>query len=165
MVGLVVELLRRSWAQRFASSLNLNWQEKRSEVRRNSRRERTLTLQCLDNNDVLLLLESILQSSKEGTQKINATRGLRAVQEHLMYGCGYIGFEEAYHLYSSFSQFSCPEKQAFRDKLLDGVHGLPVYVITQPITWNIFVVLQNSSDMEKFLVDFTNSMVDVKNNC
>ena len=50
-----------------------------------------------------------------------------------MYGCGCIDFEEAYHLYSSFSQFFCPDKQAFRDKLLDEIHGFPVYVITQPI--------------------------------
>ena len=45
-------------------------------------------------------------------------------------GCRYIDFEEAYHLYSSFGQFFCPDKQAFRDKLLDEIHGLPVYVIT-----------------------------------
>ena len=72
-----------------ASSLNLNWQEKRSEVRRNSSKGTYLrsSLQCLVNNDVLLLLESILQSSKEGTQKVNAARGLKAVQEDLMYGC------------------------------------------------------------------------------
>ena len=82
-----------------------------------------------------------------------------------MYGCGYIDFEKAYHLYSSSSQFFCADKQAFRDKLLDGIHGLPVYVITQPITCKIFVALKNSSDMEKFLVDFTNSMIDEKNNC
>ena len=70
-------------------SLNLNWQEKQSEVRRNSSKGTYLriSLQLLDNNDVLLLLESI-QSSKEGTQKVKAARGLRAVQEHLMYGCG-----------------------------------------------------------------------------
>ena len=50
-----------------ASSLNLNWQEKQSEFRRNSSKGTYLriSLQCLDNNDVLLLLESILQSSKE----------------------------------------------------------------------------------------------------
>ena len=82
-----------------------------------------------------------------------------------MYGCGYTDFEEAYRLYSSFSQFFCPDKQAFRDKLLDGIHGLLVYVITQPITCKIFVSLKNSSDMEKFSVDFTNSMIDEKNNC
>ena len=82
-----------------------------------------------------------------------------------MYGCGYTDFEEAYHLYSSFSQFFCPDKQAFRDKLLDGIHGLLVYVITQPIMCKIFVSLKNSSDMEKFSVDFTNSMIDEKNNC
>ena len=95
---------------RVASSLNLNWQEKQSEVRRNSSKEMylTISLECLDNNDVLLLLESILHSSKEGTQKVKAARGLRAVQEHSMYGCGYIDFEEAYHLYSSFSQFFLP---------------------------------------------------------
>ena len=34
--------------------------------------------------------------------------------------------EEAYNLYSSFSEFSCPNKQAFRDKLLDPHQGLPV---------------------------------------
>ena len=151
---------------RVASSLNLNWQEKQSEVRRNSSKEMylTISLECLDNNDVLLLLESILHSSKEGTQKVKAARGLRAVQEHSMYGCGYIDFEEAYHLYSSFSQFLCPDKQAFRDKLLDEIHGLHVHVITQPITCKIFVALKNSSDMEKFLVDFTNSMID-ENDC
>ena len=80
-------------------------------------------------------------------------------------GCGYIDFEEAYHLYSSFGQFFCPEKQAFREKLLDEIHGLPVYVITQPITCKIFVALRNSSDMEKYLVDFTNSRIDDKNDC
>ena len=43
-----------------ASSLNLNWQEKRSEVRRNSIKGTYLrsSLQCLDNKNVLLLLES-----------------------------------------------------------------------------------------------------------
>ena len=82
-----------------------------------------------------------------------------------MYGCGYIDFEQAYHLYSSFSHFFCPDKQAFRDKLLDGIHDLPLHFITQPITCKIFVVLKNSSDMEKFLVDFTNSIIDDKNNC
>ena len=65
----------------------------------------------IDNNDVLLLLESILQSSKEGTRKVNAARGLRAVQEHLMYGCGYIDFEEAYHLYLPFSHLFCPDNK------------------------------------------------------
>ena len=46
-----------------------------------------------------------------------------------MYGFGDIDFEQAYHLYSSFSHFFGPDKQAFRDKLLDGIHGLPLYVI------------------------------------
>ena len=54
-------------------------------------------------------------------------RGLRAVQEHLMHGYGYLHLEEAYNLYSSFSEFSCPNKQAFKDKMLDPHHGLPVY--------------------------------------
>ena len=140
-------------------ALNLNWQEKRLEVRLNSNKGTYLrsSLRCLDNNDVLLLLKSILQSSKVGTQKVNAARGLRAVQDHLMYEFGYINFEQAYHLYSSFSHFFFfgPDKQACRDKLLDGIHSLPLYVITQPITCKIFAVLKNSSDMEKFLVDLT----------
>ena len=77
----------------------------------------------------------------------------------------YIDFEEAYHLYSSFVQFFCPEKQAFRDKLLDEIHGLPVYVITQSIMCKSFVALKNSSNMEKYLVDFTNSRIDDENDC
>ena len=49
------------------------------------------------------------------------------MQEHLMHGYayGYLHWLEAYNLYSSFSEFSCPNKQAFRDKLLDPHHGLP----------------------------------------
>ena len=69
------------------------------------------------------------------------------------------------HLYSSFVQYFCPEKQAFREKLLDEIHGLPVYVITQPITCKSFVALKNSSNMEKYLVDFTNSRIDEENDC
>ena len=61
--------------------------------------------------------------------------------------------------------FFAQKKQAFRDKLLDEIHGLPVYVITQPITCKIFVALKNSSDMEKCLVDITNSRIDEKNGC
>ena len=120
---------------RVASSLNLNWQEKQSEV--------------------------ILHSSKEGTQKVKFESSTGAFD---VWMCILIDFEEAYHLYSSFSQFFCPDKQAFRDKLLDEIHGLHVQVITQPITCKIFVALKNSSDMEKFLVDFTNSMID-ENDC
>ena len=44
-----------------------------------------------------------------------------------MHGNGYLHLEEAYNLYSSFSEFSCPNKQALRDKLLDPLHDLPVY--------------------------------------
>ena len=79
------------------------------------------------NNEILLLLESILQRSKQGTQTNCTVRGLRTVQEHLMHGYGYLHLEEAYNLYSLFSKFSCPNKQNFKDKLLDPHHGLPVY--------------------------------------
>ena len=37
------------------------------------------SLQCLDNNEILLLLASILQRSKQGTQMNCTVRGLRAV--------------------------------------------------------------------------------------
>ena len=45
---------------------SLNWQEERSEVREKSTKGKYLrsSLQCLSNDDVLLLLESILQRSK-----------------------------------------------------------------------------------------------------
>ena len=49
------------------------------------------------------------------------------MQEHPMHGYGYLHWEEAYSLYSSFNECSCPNKQAFRDKLLDPHRGLPVY--------------------------------------
>ena len=73
-----------------------------------------------------------------------------------MNGYGYLDLEEACNLYSSFNELSCPHKQAFRDKLLDPDHGLPMYVITEPISCNVFVVLKNGSGMEKFLVNFIN---------
>ena len=112
-----------------ARQVGLSWHEKRCEVREKSTKGKYFrsSLQCLDNNEILLLLESILQRSKQGTQTNCTVRGLRAVQEHLMHGYGYLHLEEAYNLYSSFSEFSCPNKQAFRDKLLDPHHGLPVY--------------------------------------
>ena len=56
--------------------------EKRCEVREKSTKGKYFgsSLQCLDNNEILLLLESILQRSKQGTQTANCTvRGLRAV--------------------------------------------------------------------------------------
>ena len=61
------------------SSLNLNWQEKQSEVRRNSSKGMYLriSLQCLDNNNVLSLLDST-QLSKEGTQQVKAARGFES---------------------------------------------------------------------------------------
>ena len=114
-----------------ARHVGLSWHEKRCEVREKSMKGKYFrsSLQYLDNNEILLLLESILQRSKQGTQTNCTVRGLRAVQEHLMHGYayGYLHLEEAYNLYSSFSEFSCPNKQAFRDKLLDPHHGLPVY--------------------------------------
>ena len=114
-----------------ARQVGLSRHEKRCEVREKSMKGKYFrsSLQYLDNNEILLLLESILQRSKQGTQTNCTVRGLRAVQEHLMHGYayGYLHLEEAYNLYSSFSEFSCPNKQAFRDKLLDPHHGLPVY--------------------------------------
>ena len=40
-----------------------------------------------------------------------------------------------------------------RDKLFDPIHGLPVSIVTHPITYKIFVVLKNSinNNMEEFL--------------
>ena len=89
--------------------------------------EKSQRRESTDNNEILLLLESILQRSKQGTQTNCTVRSLRAVQEHLMRGYGNSHLKEAYSLYSSFSEFSCSNKQAFRDKLLDPHHGLPVY--------------------------------------
>ena len=114
-----------------ARQVGLSWHEKRCEVREKSTKGKYFrsSLQCLDSNEILLLLESILQRSKQGTQTNCTVGGLRAVQEHLMHGYayGYLHLEEAYNLYSSFSEFSCPNKQAFKDKMLDPHHGLPVY--------------------------------------
>ena len=62
---------------------SLNWQKKRSEVREKSTKGKYLrsSLQCLSNDDVLLLLESVLQRSKDGTMRNYTAKGLRAVQE------------------------------------------------------------------------------------
>ena len=91
-----------------ARQVRLSWHEKRCEVPEKSTKGKYFrsSLQCLDNNEILLLLESIAQRSKQGTQTANCTvRGLRAVQEHLMHGYGYLHWEEAYSLYSSSVDF------------------------------------------------------------
>ena len=130
-LGYIAFKMAATKSSKDARQVGLSWHEKRCEVREKSTKGKYFrsSLQCLDNNEILLLLESILQRSKQGTQTANCTvRGLRAVQEHLMHGYGYLHWLEAYNLYSSFSEFSCPNnKQAFRDKLLDPHHGLPVY--------------------------------------
>ena len=95
-----------------ARQVGLSWHEKLCEVREKSTKGKYFrsSLQCLDNNKILLLLESILQRSKQGTQTNFTVGGLIAVQEHLMHRYGYLHLEEAYNLYSSFSEFSCPNK-------------------------------------------------------
>ena len=88
-----------------ARQVGLSWHEKRCELREKSTKGKYFrsSLQRLDNNEILLLLASILQRSKQGTQTNCTVRGLREVQEHLMYGYGYLHLKEVYNLYSSFS--------------------------------------------------------------
>ena len=122
--------------------LGLSWHEKQCAVREKSTKETYFrsSLHCLDNNEILLLLESILQRSKQGTQENCTVRGLRAVQEHLMHGYGYLHLEEGYNLYSSFNEFYCPNKQAFRDKLLDLHHGLTLLSVIKAYYTIFFVI-------------------------
>ena len=118
-LGYVAFKMAATKSSKDARHVGLNsWHEKRCEVREKSTKGNYFrySLQCLDNNEILLLLESILQRSKQGTQTNFTVGGLIAVQEHLMHGYGYLHLEEAYNLYSSFSEFSYPNKQAFRDK-------------------------------------------------
>ena len=64
---------------------SLNWQEKRSKVREKSTKGKYLrsSLQRLSNDDVLLLMESILQRSKDRTLRNYTAKSLRAVQERV----------------------------------------------------------------------------------
>ena len=61
------------------------------------------------------------------------------MQEHLMHGYGYLHLEEAYNLYSSFNECSCPNKQAFRDILLDPHHGLTYPSLKLTILYSVFI--------------------------
>jgi hypothetical protein len=137
--------------------LCLNFLENRSEIRKTLLKGKYVrsSLQSLNDSDVSLMLESLVRHNKT---YIAHAQGLRSVQEHLMYGSGSLPFEEAHHIHSSFRKLSCPDRQAFRDKLLDPFHGLNVFIITQPITCNMFVVSKNNTNMWKFLVDFTDTI-------
>ena len=77
--------------------------EKRCEVREKSRKGKYFrpSLQCLDNNEILLLLESILPRSKQRRQTNCTVRGLRAVEEHLTHGYGYIWKKPTIHILHS----------------------------------------------------------------
>ena len=89
----------------------LSWHEKRCEVREKSTKGKYLrsSLQCLDDNEILLLLESILPRSKQGTQTNCTVRGLRAVQEHLMHGYGSASYPDV-----SLFMKMCAQRKAGR---------------------------------------------------
>jgi hypothetical protein len=110
------------------------------------------SLQSLDEKDSLLRLDYLIMQH-EDCQKGNMARAMKTVQEHLMYGDGYLLFDEAYHLFVSFFEFS-PNKLVFRDKLLDAYYGLNVLIVTIPVSSETFVVLKNSSKLQEFLNDF-----------
>ena len=59
-----------------ARQVGLSWHEKRCEVREKSTKGKYFrsSLQCLDNNEILLLLESILQRSKQGNRELYSSR-------------------------------------------------------------------------------------------
>ena len=91
-LGYIAFKMAATKSSKDARQVGLSWHEKRCEVREKSTKGKYFrsSLQCLDNNEILLLLESILQRSKQGTQTNCTVRGLRAVQEHLMHGYEYI---------------------------------------------------------------------------
>ena len=134
---------------------SLNWKEKRSEVRNKSLKGKFIrsSLQSLDDKDILLRLNCLI-TQHEGLQKGNIAMAMKTVQEHLMYGDGYLLFDEAYNLFSSFFEFA-PDQFIFRDKLLDGYFGLNVVIVTNPVcSSEKFVVHKNSSKLDEFLSGF-----------
>ena len=83
-----------------ARQVGLGWHEKRFEVREKSRKGKYFrpSLQCLDNNAILLLLESILPRSKQRRQT-NCT--VRVLRVHLTHGYGYIWKKPTIHILHS----------------------------------------------------------------
>ena len=64
--------------------------------------------------------------------------------------------------YTDSSFFVCdPDRQVFRDKLMDPVYGLNVYIITQPgVTCKVFIVLQENPELESFFIEFCAGIFD-----
>ena len=72
-----------------ARQVRLSWHEKRREVREKSTKGKYFrsSLQCLDNNEILLLLESIAQRSKQGTQTANSSVQLEVWEQYKNIWC------------------------------------------------------------------------------
>ena len=69
-LGYIAFSMEATKSSKDAREVGLSWHEKRCEVREKSTKGKYFrsSLQCLDNNEILLSLESILQRSKQGTQ-------------------------------------------------------------------------------------------------
>ena len=64
---------------------------------------------------------------------------------------GFMTFEHAYELYSGYQE-GLPDKEHFRDKLLNDQHGLPVLIFTIPSHGQRLVLLSgNGLDIAQFL--------------
>ena len=104
-LGYVAFNLAATKSSKDARQVGLSWHGKRCEVREKSTEGKYFrsSLQCLDNNEICYCWSLICIGQKQGTRTNCTVRRLRAVQEHLMHGYGYLHLEEAYNLYSSFS--------------------------------------------------------------
>ena len=130
----------------------LTWAQKRSDLRGKFVRS---SLQGLNHEDVLLKLETKIINNSKGHARASA-HGLRAIMETMLHGSQfYMLFKEAFHIYSSFFETN-KDEEAFRDILLHPETGLNVVIVTHPVTFERFVVLNNPScDVSMFLNHFT----------
>ena len=130
----------------------LTWAQKRSDLRGKFVRS---SLQGLNHEDVLLKLETKIINNSKGHARASA-HGLRAIMETMLHGSlFYMLFKEAFHIYSSFFETN-KDEEAFRDILLHPETGLNVVIVTHPVTFERFVVLNNPScDVSMFLNHFT----------
>lgn len=109
---------------------------------------------------LVALVEACDLKYKKGLKLI----GLICVLETLLLPSqiGFMTFEHAYELYSGYQE-GLPDKEHFRDKLLNDQHGLHVLIFTNPSDGQRFVLLSgNGLDIAKFLHYVENSHVSAE---
>lgn len=146
-----------------AAVIRQTWNERRSSLREvstgNTPALRISRQQCSVENCLSRLAALVEGCAMKCDRKRSKFIALVSILETLLLPSqrGYMTFQHAYEIFSGYQE-GLPDREHFRDELLNDQHGLPVVIFNNPIDGQRFVVLcGNGLDVAHFLEDIANS--------